>query len=90
MAVMVKCVDCIFCIKMKSDVDDRKFFVCSSEYQRLFEMATPEKRDLSHSGALEKVIAVSLFKEMIAPNLSKTPYLTYAKIMFYLPWKKRL
>ena len=60
---MVRCVDCLFCIKMKPDVDSRRFFACYSEYQKLLEIDNPERWALFHSDVLEKLIEVNPLKE---------------------------
>jgi hypothetical protein len=57
---------------MKSDDDDRKFFACCSEYERLLEIDNQEKWVLFESGVLEKIIEVNHSESMNAQNSKKS------------------
>jgi len=48
---------------MKSDIGDRKFFACFSEYQKLLETDNQERWTLFQSGVLEKIIEIKPFRK---------------------------
>lgn len=60
---MAKCIDCKFCVKMKSDIDKRKLFVCDIQVAKLCMMGNPEKWILFETGVLEKMCEINPLKE---------------------------
>ena len=67
---MVRCIDFGSCIKLISDLDDRKIFVCQSKIRDMQEQDNPEKWKLwdKNSGVLEKMAEVKLFEDRACPD----------------------